>query len=181
MVSFLTRRRLNIQCCFKPQTDKMCPSLSFECDICLQVKFLPVKLNNCSHYYCHPCIYRWAKSQLAADSKLDLPTCPTCRQEFDVAQTLYPVGGKTAHRFNSFLGKNIPKGLGKMALAQIGFYYVTTFYKDFHEDVFHFHLVRCHYCQEEWNLSNISTVADLQGKHSRGRPWCPFGAVISVD
>src|SRR5919108_6595351 len=108
MVSFLFRWRLSIQCCFNPQSNKMCPSLApsfFQCDICLEVKFKPVKLNNCSHYYCYPCIYQWAKCQLSTHSELDLPTCPTCRQEFDVAPTLYPIGGKTYHRFSSFSGK----------------------------------------------------------------------------
>ena len=183
MVIFLTRRRLRlkIQSRLKPQTEKMCPSSSFQCDICFETKFHPIKLNNCSHYYCHPCIYQWAKSQLAADSQLDLPTCPTCRQEFDVVETLYPIGGKTIHRFRSFFGEDIPKRLGKMALAQVGFFYATTFYKDFQGEIYDIHLVRCHYCQEEWNLSKISSLADLQAKHSRVRPWCPSGGVITVD
>src|SRR2546422_8239965 len=122
MVIFLTRRRLRlkIQSRLKPQTEKMCPSSSFQCDICFETKFHPVKLNNCSHYYCYPCIYQWAKSQLAADSGLEYPNCPTCRQEFDVAVSLYPKGGKTYHRFISFSGEKMPKGFGKMALAQVG-------------------------------------------------------------
>ena len=184
MVDFLSRRRLHIQSHFNPQTDKMCPSLpssSFECDICFETKFLPVKLNNCSHYYCYPCIYQWAKSQLAADVKLDRPSCPTCRQGFDIAQTLYPIGGKTNHRFTSFLGENIPNLYEKMALAQVGFFYATTFCNDFEEPAYDFHLVRCHYCLLERDLSDYLSLADLQAEHSRARPWCPFGGVITVD
>jgi len=151
------------------------------CDICFQEKFNPVKLNNCSHFYCYPCIYQWAKSQLAADYELERPSCPTCRQEFDVGKTLYPIGGKTYHRFISFLGKKIPKGLGKLALAQVGFFYATNFCEDFEEPVCAAHLLRCHYCEEEWDLSGISSLADLQAKHSRARPWCPFGGIITID
>ena len=186
MVAFHSciRLRRNIQSRFKPQTDRMCPSLSsssFVCDICFEEKFHPVKLNNCSHYFCHPCIYQWAKSQLAADITLDVPTCPTCRQEFDIAPSLYSIGGKTIHRFNSFLGKNIPKRLGKMALAQVGFFYATTFCEDFENTLHDDHHIRCHYCQEEWNLSTISSLTDLQKKHSQRRPWCRFTYIITID
>ena len=186
MVSFFSRRRrrLKIQSRFKPETDKMCPSLppsSFECDICFETKFLPVELNNCNHYFCYHCIYQWAKSRLAADIKLQRPNCPTCRQEFDVAQTLYPIGGKTSHRFISFLGEDIPSWYEKMALAQVGFYYATTFCNDFEEPAYDFHLVRCHYCQMEWDLADYISLMDLQAAHSRARPWCPFGSVITVD
>ena len=69
----------------------------------------------------------------------------------------------------------------KLALAQVGFYYTTTFCKDFEQEVYDLHLVRCHYCQEEWNLSSIFSLTDLQAKHMRARPWCPFGSVITVD
>jgi hypothetical protein len=186
MFSFLSCRRLRLQIQYrcKPQTDKMCPSLpssSFVCDICFEAKFLPIKLSNCSHYFCYRCIYQWAKSQLAVDAELEYPNCPTCRQEFDVASTLYPIGGKTYHRFISFMGENIPKGIEKMALAQVGFFYSTTFCNDFEEPAYGVYLVRCHYCSDEWNLAEFQSLTDLQAEHSRARPWCPFGMVITID
>ena len=72
-----------------------------ECIICLGDLTNPARINRCQHIFCYKCLKNWIDTIVTTRADVK-PSCPTCRQNIDRANSVNPKAVKTSNQGQTF-------------------------------------------------------------------------------